>query len=277
MIRNFLIIISILISIVNSVIAEIDDNYIKDSRLVMGTLLDITICNSPNIITDEVYDIAKMYDTLLSAYKNDSDLSRFNFANVGDQIKVKQETVEFLKFAIKAYHKSDKLVNIAIGGLTLPDKGILDTPKLLNIDINGFRIINNTTIKKVLPIYLDSGALGKGYAIDKIGEFLKKAQVPCALINFGHSSILGYGNKNWKLTFMQGKQPFTFSLKNSALSISQAINDEGRSHVVNPLNKHKIKKTKTVVALGKTGKWTEVRSTQALIKDDFELLIINSR
>jgi FAD:protein FMN transferase len=97
-------------------------------------------------------------------------------------------------------------------------------------------------------VEIDLGGFGKGYALEKIMEMLRRFSIPDAFISFGESSLLTLGRQPgghcWKVGINDYLNPgnalYTFSINDGAVSTSSnfTVRDDGSLHkrinVINP-------------------------------------------
>lgn len=108
-------------------------------------------------------------------------------------------------------------------------------------------VINGQVLKRNCPsLRIESGGLGKGYAVDLVVAHLLSRGVTSALIHFGRSSSYALGNapngEPWKLLVQFGEQGAlgTITLRNAALSASdsfgQILRVQGSvlGHIIDP-------------------------------------------
>lgn len=121
---------------------------------------------------------------------------------------------------------------------------------------------------------LDMGAIGKGFALEDVVVYLKKAGVSDALISFGESSIAGMGKhphgEGWLVGTQEG-----FLLRDEYLSVSglQENKGEGKrsaAHIYHPLKQELIRATRSVMVKCSSAVEAEVLSTCAYMADDKE-------
>ena len=76
---------------------------------------------------------------------------------------------------------------------------------------------------------VDTGGIGKGYAVDRIADLLAARGITRALINFGHSSIYAMGSppakSTWRLLlrFPAGEPLGIMELRDQAISASEVL------------------------------------------------------
>jgi len=100
--------------------------------------------------------------------------------------------------------------------------------------------------KRLPEIMIETGGIGKGYAVDKMVSYLTSRGVRHALINFGRSSIAAIGTppnaRGWKmeLALTEGATEGTVELRDETLSVSRArgtpfiVNGVPYAHIFDP-------------------------------------------
>ena len=190
----------------------------RDNFLVFGTTISVTLIDVDNKTAEEAFrhireDLKVMHriwhvwepGPLMHTNQLLTDTKDFSAApRVLDLIKISKE------LAIKSQH----LFNPAIGKLiglwgfhshkhpeTPPsDEAIQEllkqNPTLENITINGIRVSNNNPAVKI-----DLGGVAKGFAIDRLLNYLKQKDIQNALINTGGDlKVIGtHGKRPWKI------------------------------------------------------------------------------
>ncbi len=177
-------------------------------------------------LCDEVTALLKEYHRLYTIYNRYEDFT--NLVTVNDVtdgkhqvIKVDQKIIDLLLFAKEMYRVTDGKVNIAMGsvlsiwhdyrseGMDEPSKAKLPPmEKLLeaekHTDINNLIIDEeNSTVYIADPLmFLDVGAIAKGYAVEQICLYLEQKGITDVLLNVGGNirTIGNAGDKNtpWK-------------------------------------------------------------------------------
>ena len=125
-----------------------------------------------------------------------------------------QEVFDLFKYSIDLAKKSDGKFNIAmglvvslwdIGGANprVPNKDELES---VNINYNEIKLDEKNLIIEIpINMEIDLGALGKGYAADKLVSYLKSQKVNNAIINLG-GNIVVIGEKNKNTSWIIGLQ-----------------------------------------------------------------------
>lgn len=150
-------------------------------------------------IKNKVIEITKDFDETYSRFKETSLVSKI--AKEKGVYTVPKDFMEMLKMYIKLYPISQKKLNPLIGN-TISDLGydidysltpkekIRKTPDLFET----VKILNDNEIETLEPVLFDFGALGKGYAVDKISDFLKNKGIKKFLTN-GSGDIYYLGDE----------------------------------------------------------------------------------
>jgi thiamine biosynthesis lipoprotein len=150
----------------------------------------------------------------LSRFVENSDISRINHLSAGEQTVVSYETMQCLQLAQFMHAETGGTFDVSMG------KG-LDNLELVPGE---FRVCAHKN-----GVRLDMGAIGKGYAVDRVADVLEDWEVERALVYAGYSSVLVLeppsGSSDWPLTIsMPGKADSailaTIAARQRALSAS---------------------------------------------------------
>lgn len=215
--RNIIILILSLLILV-SCTKKKEDVRISDSRIAMGTTVSIAVYDEKDkeYLTpafDLVYDIEKLISNKLSS----TYVSLIN-QNAGiAPVEVPEELFSLIEYAMNMNEKTDGLFNPAIGALSslwgiatdnakVPDEESLEKALLL---INPGDVVldkeNSTVYLKKAGMMLDLGGIGKGYASNKVRDFLVSKGVERAIINLGgnvHTIGTKSNGQKWKVGIM---------------------------------------------------------------------------
>ena len=153
----------------------------------------------------EAFDEVHRLDHMLSNYIPDSELSRVNQHAAVEPVKVSRELFNLLAACMDYSRKSEGTFDITVGPLMkvwgfykdsghLPHRAeirtALESVGYQNIELDPAHL---TVRFKKNGVNLDPGGVGKGYAVDKMADVLRKDGVTSALISGGGSSIYGIG------------------------------------------------------------------------------------
>jgi len=152
----------------------------------------------------------------LSRFVENSDVARINNAQVNDELTIGLETFQCLQTAKRVCEQTGGAFDITVGSLMKcwldKDKNLLNPTKeeldrarkstgmhLLELNERWYSV-------KILGegLQLDLGAIGKGYALDKMSEVLSQWKIKTALLHSGGSTVLAMagpeGMKGWPVT-----------------------------------------------------------------------------
>jgi thiamine biosynthesis lipoprotein len=210
---------------------------------------------------EAAFDEVQRLDNMLSNYKPESEWSQVNTHASERPVKVSPELFRLLA-ACQGYSRaSDGAFDITVGPLMklwgfykgsgrLPHKAEV----LAALARVGWRhMLLDSSAQTVRfdrkGVEIDPGGIGKGYAVDRMVEVLKKFGIGSALVSGSASSVYGLGApptepKGWKVEIRDPKTPSktvaSVFLKNQSMSTSgnyeKFFRAEGRvwSHIMDP-------------------------------------------
>lgn len=154
-------------------------------------------------LIDECFVLAETYEQYFSRTIADSDIYRINHAN-GAPVTVHEETADLIRAGIRFGEQSDGLFDISIGALTglwdipnnsgtIPSQADIDAA-LATVDYRGIVVDGTTVTLKNPDTQLDLGGIAKGYAADRMKEYLNANGVHEGFINLG-GNVLTLGEK----------------------------------------------------------------------------------
>lgn len=180
----------------------------KDQELVlrgeiMGTSYTIKALNlqehhDEKLIKETVYAILKQVDLSMSTYKKESELSRFNAAEVGQWIRVSEGLFSVMNMANTISLQTEGKFDATVGPLVNlwgfgPDRSKNVVPSEEKIkaasELVGFQHLeydkDNMAVKKMKPVSVDLSAIAKGYAVDKVADYLISVGIDSFLVEVG--------------------------------------------------------------------------------------------
>ncbi|MGB6068763.1 MAG: FAD:protein FMN transferase [Desulfomonilaceae bacterium] len=188
----------------------------KSSRLLMGTLVEITIPGSgerPKAAADAIFSELKRVEDLAS-FHEPSALTKINDQSGAGQIIADPELLalisESLRFAKETHGAFDptigpvtRLWNFSGGDPRLPSKSEI-AAALAKVGWQRVKIDTEagTVVLPERGMALDLGGIAKGYALDRAAHVIKKRGIPAALVNAG-GDVLVVGErapgKPWRI------------------------------------------------------------------------------
>ena len=168
---------------------------------------------------------------VLSRYAPGSDISRINAMDVGETLFLSDECDRCLRLAIEA--------SVETGGRFDPCAGtMIDAVKSGSVVAGTVRGIisldEHRPLVKCLEAgrVLDLGAIGKGFALERMGGILAAHGIGDALLTSGASTILAMGSMDWPIDIPHSAGARRLLLRASALAASG--NSQQGAHIVNP-------------------------------------------
>jgi thiamine biosynthesis lipoprotein len=240
---------------------ESRDVRISEVRYTMGTLLDLTIYAPSQAqgrqLLDGAFAIAEELNQELSTWIADSPVSVLNRQSVTTPLLVSESLYRLATTSERLSNETDGAFSIAVRPLVdmweaaarknrLPTaKEILDAHEL--VSPAALEVVAPHSLRKRLPgVMIETGGIGKGYAVDAMLEFLRSKGVSRAFINFGRSSLGAIGappgDKGWvvDVALVEGSVDTRVLLRDETLSVSRARGNSfevaGRSyaHIFDP-------------------------------------------
>ena len=201
--------------------AETDSSPITDTQFKFNTVMTITLYgyNDQSVFKEVWAEFDKMEQTY-SANLKDSDVTKFNDSTLTAPISVSSDIVEMVSkaqpYSEATHGKFDltiepvvKLWGISTENPSVPAQNDLDNA-LKHVDYTNVvpNTVDKTLTKKDMNSRIDLGAIAKGYAADKIVDFLKGKGIERAVLNLG-GNIYVIGSKTADTPWSVGIQnPF---------------------------------------------------------------------
>jgi thiamine biosynthesis lipoprotein len=193
---------------------------LEKSADAMGSTYTIDLYGTDRIYmedaADAAFDEVKRIDDLLSNYKPDSELSRVNRRAAQAPVKISGELFDLLARCLEYSRQSEGAFDITVGPLMkiwgfyrgsgrLPHRAVVQAA-LTKVGYRRVRLDRaaGTVRFDREGVELDPGGIGKGYAVDRMVEILKKKGVTSALVAGSGSSIYALGAppsepKGWRV------------------------------------------------------------------------------
>jgi thiamine biosynthesis lipoprotein len=203
----------------------------------------------------------------LSRFIETSSISRANRLGRGEALVLDEDAFECLLIAAD--------VSVATGRAFDPAYASL-RPADLAPDLPPFTLDPTTHSLTSLTdkLRLDLGAVGKGYALDRVATLLADWGVDCALLNAGGSSLLALGtpfpeDAGWPLGVGDGSGYREIIVTGASLSGSgTAVKG---AHLLDPRTGAPAKRTHRVWALAPTGAQADALSTAFFVMNEAEI------
>jgi FAD:protein FMN transferase len=181
----------------------------EDHAEAMGTLFAIEMYgpddDTMRRAADAAFEEARRLDRLLSNYIQESEWSAVNRNAAARPVRVSDELFDLLD-ACRVYNRrSDGAFDITVGPLMkvwrfYKGEGALPKPEEVTHALArvGARHVRLDRAARTVRfdgegVELDPGGIGKGYAVDRMIEVLKRHGIRAALVSGGGSSVYGLG------------------------------------------------------------------------------------
>jgi FAD:protein FMN transferase len=259
----------------------------------MGTRLDIVFPGLEDEMADRIFAAIKeglnQIEDKISIYREQSEFSLINQIAPKRPCSVSDQVFNMIRHLVDLSVKTSGYFDFTLGMigkehkpntdaqyykddfLKLPvDKKILLDAQSQTVKING----NN--------VMLDSGAFGKGLGLDMMKKTFEQNKITSAFVNFGNSSVLGFGNHpygdSWKTgiasIFDENENVFAFDLKNTFMSVSgntpQNLRKNEGGHIIHPRTGKPVAGYFQCAISGENGLISEVLSTALTCAPDNE-------
>lgn len=236
----------------------------KQARRIMGTYCEVQIYDSnssrANKAIAAALDEMQRVDLLLSNYNAESELSKVNREASRRPVRAVPELYEFFRRCRNFYNETAGAFDPTVGPLVRAwgfftshparpsDADITEARAKSGFDKVVLNDENSTVFYKVIGLELDPGGIGKGYAVDKAVEVLKKKGVRSALVSAGGSTLYAIGRPpgrdSWRIAIKNptnAEMPFALVLlRDDSVSTSgvseKSVQIDGHrySHIFDP-------------------------------------------
>jgi len=195
----------------------------SETRPAMGTKFTIHLFAADERKAAEYFELAfdeiDRIEEVLSNYRPSSELSRINSRAAQEAVTTDPEVFALLRLALDFSRRSNGAFDITVGPLVrawgffrgegrYPSAEELAKARAVvgwkNVQLDP---ASRTVHYRFPGVELDLGAVGKGYALDRVIELLREAGVQSALVDAGSSTMLALGappgEEGWRVQIPQ--------------------------------------------------------------------------
>lgn len=292
------------------VIGVITIKYLKEEKIsknffYMDTYINIKLYTNKNKSEKLLKEVEKMYqkyNNYCDKYNQYEDIINVYYLNEilpnNKEIELNSELSEIIKYSLEYYDKTNGKFNIAIANVSdiwkkyMKEKVKVPTKQeLLNsgsINIKDITLKNNTYMKNN-SVKIDLGGICKGYATEKVGEFLETEKVYKYLINAGGNVKVGQKYKNDKYIIgiqdpLNNSSIFTkIKVENNSVVTSgyyqryYEVNGVRYHHIIDPDTLFPSNNSKSVTVISNNSAYADIMSTYLFLLDkESALKIVNN-
>jgi len=160
----------------------------------------------PKQIEQNITKLVDQVNSAMSTYMDDSELSRLNRAQQGVWIPVSDDLLKVLTMAHQVSVESDGWFDVTVGPLVNlwgfgPKRGD-HAPSEADIQVQlkrvGYQLLEideaGKKVKRNADLYVDLSAIAKGYAVDKVADYLQQSGIKNFLVEIG-GELRAHGRK----------------------------------------------------------------------------------
>ena len=252
---------------------------IKRNSFYFDTYTETRLYEGSENDLSEINKIFSKIDKLTDNYRERDINNVYIINNTTENVQVEPELYEVLKASFCNCLVPLNYYNPLIGSLSkkwknsLENKVILDQ-ETINLELTkmvstSVSFLEENNVKKTGEAEIDLGAVAKGYALDKVKQYLDSKNYTKYLVDAGSSSILlgeKNGGKDFKIRISNLDNTFLLA-KNCFISTSsydkQAVEIDGvnYSHIINPVNGSAINENDAVIVISNKGYLGDILST----------------
>jgi len=215
------------------------------TQALMGTFVHITLPSTYNPQISQSFKLIKKIEDSLSSYDSEALVYRLNLAH---NVPYDDYLAEAIQLSKKYYQDTHGYFDITLGSISkklyhfgeenssIPSRQALQQAKL---NIEAIKI-STTSISIEKEITIDLGGMGKGYAVDKVVDFLEEQNITKGIVALS-GDIRCLDVCSFELQSPYSEQNFvTLQSKSPQLSISTSgtyrrfIGSQENHHLINP-------------------------------------------
>ncbi len=227
-------------------------------QYLMGALCEIRVTGEPepNVIqsiTEAFGEISRL-EEILSTYRPASEVSSLNRLSPQKSHKCSPDLFALLQQAITYSEVTDGAFDV-----TLKKLG----HRQIELKEN-----DQTVVFKAAGLSIDFGGIGKGYALDKAAEILKRRNITQAEFNFsGQVLLINKPNETTPVLIADPSDPkknvLTLNISNGSVSTSSQL--ERKNHIIDPWTGQPVDFQGSVTVISPTATQADALSTALLV------------
>ena len=252
---------------------------IKRNSFYFDTYTETRLFEGNEEDLDNIDELFLKIDRLTDNYRSRNINNVYTINNTTEPVEVDSKLYEVLKASFCNCLEPLNYFNPLCGSLSKKWKESLENStvlpqatideELLKMASTSVEFLENIQIKKTGDAEIDLGAVAKGYALDKVKQYLDGKNYKKYLVDAGASSILlgeKNGGKKFKIKVSNLDDTFLM-LKNCFVSTSSYVNQKveidgvNYSHIINPKTGSAINENDAVIVISEKGYLGDILST----------------
>jgi FAD:protein FMN transferase len=260
-------------------------------KYIMGTVFEVIAYDDSlqraSAAIDAALREAVRLDGVMSNYKPESDLSRLNRTAHFHAERVPPDLYRVIVESLQYSRLSHGKFDITVGPLVNYWKSVMRGERSISeAEVEKLRACTGYEKVALVPpdqvefrspcLQVDLGAIGKGFAVDRMVDILRSNGVSSAFVNAGGSTIYGLGSpphqSGWRVRLRDpsGKNASEVVLINNSVSTSEQtapdlLADSKAGHIVEPETGEPVKTSAAVSAVATTATASDALSTTLLL------------
>jgi thiamine biosynthesis lipoprotein len=244
----------------------------------MNTVFEIAVLhadvNYASQAAAEAFMLLDLLDADLSRFNPNGDVARINGLGLGQSLPVGMDTFHCLMVAREMNRVTQGAFDITAGWLK--DDMLKAGTGRKECKPVGMRHVlldeAQWTVSTDAPVQVDLGAIGKGYALDRMGELLREWELENCLVHGGQSSV-------WAMGAMPGRHGWPVTLRHPSNQdrllarpdlFNQGMGGSGLGkgpHIINPLTRKSEGKVLAAWAIADTAAVSDALSTAFMVME----------
>lgn len=258
-----------------------NNNFVINSKVFcFDTMVNISLFEGKEDNIKDIVSILNDIDKISDNYQARNVSNVYTINNTNEEVEVSSELYNLLKTAFAVKDEGAVNFNPFIGSLSKKWKEALENKTVLSDEVisseltkmnsSSLDFLDNNKVKRNGEAEIDLGAIAKGYAIDRVYDYLKENEITHYLVDAGSSSILIGEKQSEDGYFSVGlaNLPNAFlNLKNCVISTSSnsrqntVIDGVTYSHIINPNNGSAVNVHDAVIVISEKGYYGDAIST----------------
>lgn len=167
----------------------------RDTRFLFDTVVNLEVSCDDEIL-EEAFELCTKYEKMFSRTVEDSEISRINKAQPGEETKVSNETAELIERTLYYSYISGGAFDITVGsvsrlwnfnGEVIPERKEI-AEALQSVDYHN--IVVADCYVDTGNSQIDLGAVAKGFIADRLHDFFISNDVEEGIINLGGNVVV---------------------------------------------------------------------------------------